>query len=66
MDFVVGLSQTFRGYDNIWVIVDRLIKSAHFILVRSTFNAKRLACVYLGDSPVARGAYINYIRDRGS
>ena len=35
MDFIVGLPTTSKGYDSIWVIVDRLTKSAHFILVRT-------------------------------
>ena len=30
MDFIVGLPKTSKGFDSIWVIVDRLIKSAHF------------------------------------
>ena len=34
MDFVVGLLKTMSKYDSIWVIVDRLTKSAHFILVK--------------------------------
>jgi len=34
MDFVMGLPKTSRGYDCIWVIVDRLTKSAHFLLSR--------------------------------
>ena len=34
MDFVVGFPQTQKSYDSIWVIVDRLTMSAHFILVK--------------------------------
>ncbi|KAH0743021.1 hypothetical protein KY290_032665 [Solanum tuberosum] len=43
MDFVVGLPRTSRGVDSIWVIVDRLTKSAHFLPVHTTFSAERLA-----------------------
>ena len=43
MDFVVGLPRTMGKYDSIWVIVDRLTKSAHFTLVKVTYNAEKLA-----------------------
>ncbi|WMV08046.1 hypothetical protein MTR67_001431 [Solanum verrucosum] len=43
MDFVVGLPRTSRGLDSIWVIMDRLTKSAHFIPVHTSYSAERLA-----------------------
>ena len=47
MDFVVGLPKTMGKYDSIWVIVDRLTKSAHFIPVKVTYNAEKLAKIYI-------------------
>jgi hypothetical protein len=38
MDFIVGLPQTVRKFELIWVIVDRLSKSAHFIPVHTNYN----------------------------
>ena len=43
MDYVVGLPQTQKQNDSIWVIVDRLTKSAHFIPIKYTFTAKDYA-----------------------
>ena len=43
MDFIVGLPRTSKGYDSIWVIIDRLPKSAHFIPVRTVYRAKTYA-----------------------
>src|SRR5207247_5024946 len=42
MDFVVGLPRTQKGYDSIWVIVDRLTKIAHFIPVKTIYQAKTI------------------------
>ena len=47
MDFIVGLPCTSKGYNSIWVIVDRLTKSAHFLLVNSTYSARKYAELYL-------------------
>ncbi|WMV32246.1 hypothetical protein MTR67_025631 [Solanum verrucosum] len=47
MDFVVGLSKTLVKFDFIWVVVDRLSKSAHFITVRIDYNVHQLAKVYV-------------------
>jgi hypothetical protein len=43
MDFIVGLPRTRAGYNSIWVVVDRLTKVAHFILVKTTYNSAVLA-----------------------
>jgi hypothetical protein len=47
MDFIVGLPRTQSGYDSIWVIVDRLTKVAHFILVKATYSGPQLAELYM-------------------
>ncbi|WMV54922.1 hypothetical protein MTR67_048307 [Solanum verrucosum] len=47
MDFVIELPNTFKKHDSVWVIVDRLTKSAHFIPVRVTHTAKQLGDIYL-------------------
>ena len=46
---VVGLPKTSGKFDSIWVIVDRLTKSAHFILVKVTYNAEKLAKIYISE-----------------
>jgi hypothetical protein len=47
MDFIVGLPCTQRGYDSIWVIVDRLTKVAHFLPVKTTYTSAKLAELYM-------------------
>ncbi|XP_070023215.1 uncharacterized protein [Nicotiana sylvestris] len=47
MDFVVGLPRTLRKFDSIWVIVDRLTKSAYFLPIRSTDTVERYAQLYI-------------------
>ena len=39
MDLIVGLPRTPKGNDSIWVIIDRLTKTAHFLPVRTDFSA---------------------------
>ena len=66
MDFIVGLRRTSRGVDNIWVIVDRLTKSAHFLPVHTTFSAERLARIYIREVVRLHGVPVSIILDRGS
>ena len=47
MDFIMGLPRTSKGYNSIWVIVDRLTKLAHFLLVDSKYSARKYAKLYL-------------------
>ncbi|GJU55913.1 putative reverse transcriptase domain-containing protein, partial [Tanacetum coccineum] len=47
MDFVSGLPRTPNGYDTIWVIVDRLTKSAHFLPMKKTDSMEKLTRLYL-------------------
>nr|GEV48390.1 putative reverse transcriptase domain, ribonuclease H-like domain, aspartic peptidase domain protein [Tanacetum cinerariifolium] len=47
MDFVSGLPRTPSGYDTIWVIVDRLTKSAHFLPMKKMNSMEKLTRLYL-------------------
>ena len=49
MDFVVGLPRTQRGNDAIWVVVDRMTKSAHFIPMRVRDSVDHFADLYIRD-----------------
>ena len=65
MDFVVGLPTTVGSYDSIWVVVDRLTKSAHFISVRVKYTAEKLAELYISQIVRLHGVPISIILDRG-
>ena len=47
IDFVMKLPCTARGVDSIWVTVDRLTKSGHFILIQESIYADKLANIYI-------------------
>ena len=49
MNFVIGLPHTQTDYDAIWVIVDRLTKSVHFLAIRNNFYLDRLARLYINE-----------------
>ena len=49
MDFVVDFPSTHINHDAIWVIMDRIIKSAHFLAIRSTFSLERFARLYINE-----------------
>jgi hypothetical protein len=66
MDFIVGLPNTSQKYDSIWVIADRLTKTAHFLPVHTTYNAKKYAEIYLDQIVHLHGVPKTIISDRGA
>ncbi|PWA68100.1 reverse transcriptase domain-containing protein [Artemisia annua] len=66
MDFVTKLPKTSTGYDTIWVIVDRLTKSAHFLPIKETDEMNTLAQLYIKEIVSRHGVPISIISDRDS
>ncbi|GKF71362.1 putative reverse transcriptase domain-containing protein, partial [Tanacetum coccineum] len=65
-DFVTKLPRTSSGHDTIWVIVDRLTKSTHFLPMREDYKMERLARLYLNEIVPRHGVPISIIFDRDS
>jgi hypothetical protein len=65
MDFIVGLPLTGRKFNSIWVIIDRLTKSAHFILVHTFYMAEKYAELYISCILCLHGVPKTIISDRG-
>ncbi|GJY38449.1 putative reverse transcriptase domain-containing protein [Tanacetum coccineum] len=66
MDFMTKLPRTSSGHDTIWVIVDQLTKSAHFLPMREDYKMERLARLYLNEIVARHGVPISIISDRDS
>jgi len=66
VDFLVGLPRTLKKFDAIWVIVDRLTKSAHFIPVCTTYSLERLAEIYIREIVHLHGVPVSIISDRST
>ncbi|GJS84643.1 putative reverse transcriptase domain-containing protein [Tanacetum coccineum] len=64
MDFVTKLPRSSQGYDTIWVIVDRLTKSAIFLPIRETDPLEKLAKMYLKEVVARHGIPVSIICDR--
>jgi hypothetical protein len=65
MDFIVGLPLTAHKFDSIWVIVDRLSKSAHFIPVLTHYDAQRYVKIYMAHVLCLHRVSKIIISDRG-
>jgi hypothetical protein len=66
MDFIVGLPLTARKKDSIWVIMDRLTKTAHFITVHTTYSVQHYAELYMDQIVRLHGISKTIISDRGT
>ncbi|GJS28732.1 putative reverse transcriptase domain-containing protein [Tanacetum coccineum] len=66
MDFVTKLPRTSSRHDTIWVIVDRLTKSAYFLPMREDYKMDRLTRLYLNEIVSRHGVPISIISDRDS
>jgi hypothetical protein len=66
MDFIVGLPLTACKFDSIWVIVDRLSKSAHFIPIHTRYDAQRYVEIYIARVLYLHGVSKTIISNRGS
>jgi hypothetical protein len=66
MDFIVGLPKTQSGYDSIWIIIDRLSKVVHFILVKTTYKGSKLAELYLARIVCLHVVPKKIVSDRGT
>ena len=64
VNFVTGLPMTFNKNNAIWVMVDRLTKSAHFIPVRTDFSIAKLTKLYIKDIMKLHGVPTSIVSDR--
>ena len=64
MDFVVGLPLIGRKYDSVWVVVDRLTKSVHFLPVRTDYSLDKQAELYISEIVRLHEIPISMISDK--
>nr|GEW16506.1 putative reverse transcriptase domain-containing protein [Tanacetum cinerariifolium] len=64
MDFITKLPKSSHGFDTIWVIVNRLTKSAHFLPIKENDPLDKLARLYLNRIVARHGIHVLIICDR--
>jgi len=64
MDFVTHLPRSTKGYDSIWVIMDRLTKCAHFLAINQKMSMDKLAELYVREVVRLHGVSARIISDR--
>ena len=64
MDFVTHLPRTSQGQYAVWVIVDRLMKSAHFLAMQMTFTLERFCLLFIREIVRLHGVPVSIVSDR--
>jgi hypothetical protein len=65
MDFIVGLPKTTKGFDSIWVIIDRLTKTAHFLPIKVKYPVVAYAELYTARILSLHGVPKTIVSDQG-
>ena len=66
MNFIVGLSRTSNRFNVIWVVIDRLTKSTHFLPIQMTFSMEQLVELYVKEIVKLHGVPKSIISDQDS
>ncbi|GJY30222.1 putative reverse transcriptase domain-containing protein [Tanacetum coccineum] len=64
MDFITKLPKLKNGHDTIWVIVNRLTKSAYFMAIREDYSTEILATIYMDEIVARHRVPVSIISDR--
>nr|GEZ39636.1 putative reverse transcriptase domain-containing protein [Tanacetum cinerariifolium] len=64
MDFITKLHRTKSGHDTIWIIVNKLTKSAHFLAIHEDYSMKKLARLYIDEIVARHGVPVSIISDQ--
>ncbi|GJX69143.1 reverse transcriptase domain-containing protein [Tanacetum coccineum] len=64
MDFIMKLPRSKRGHDTIWVVVDRLTNSAHFLAIREDYSIEELERLYIDEIVARHGVPVLIISDQ--
>jgi hypothetical protein len=65
MDFIVGLPKIAKGFDSVWVIIDRLTKIVHFLPVKISYPFITYAQIYIARILSLHGVPKTILSDRG-
>ncbi|KAH9752499.1 hypothetical protein KPL71_014711 [Citrus sinensis] len=66
MDFVAGLPRTQKGHDSVWVVVDRLTNSAHFLPFKTTYSMDKVGSIYVAEIVRLHGVPVSIVSNRDS